>query len=267
LVVIDAASDALDSRLRGNARSTPHGFTSIEIMSVEQDAPAMGAARMPRPADRLLDMAERLAVLALFAVFVHRLLPPLSGLVLIERAHPELFWQAAGINAQVLLLVLAEALGVALIMLRRSSPSLSQHTLDWALALAAVSLPLLFVRPAAVAAPVAAFIATGLMLIGLAVQISAKLTLWRSFGVVPANRGVKTRGPYRLLRHPMYAGYTLTHIGFLLGFPSLANALLCVTVLALNVARITREEAMLGRDAGYRAYAARVRYRLLPGVF
>lgn len=65
----------------------------------------------------------------------------------------------------------------------------------------------------------------------------------------------------------MYAGYTLTHIGFLLGFPSLANALLCATVLALNVARIMREEAMLERDARYRAYALHVRYRLLPGLF
>ncbi len=239
-------------------------------MRLGQTAASVQAARgLPAPVagDRLPDIAERLAVLALFAVFVHRLLPPLSSLLLIEHAHPELLWQAAGINAQVVLLVFAEALGVALIVLRRSSPSLSQHTLDWALALAAVSLPLLFARPAAVATPIAAFVATGLMLIGLAVQICAKLALWRSFGVVPANRGVKTRGPYRLLRHPMYAGYTLTHIGFLLGFPSLANALLCATVLVLNVARIMREEAMLERDARYRAYALHVRYRLLPGLF
>lgn len=174
-------------------------------MRLGQTAASIQAARgLPAPVvgDRLPDIAERLAVLALFAVFVHRLLPPLSSLLLIEHAHPELLWQAAGINAQVVLLVFAEALGVALIVLRRSSPSLSQHTLDWALALAAVSLPLLFARPAAVATPIAVFIATGLMLIGLAVQISAKLALWRSFGVVPANRGVKTRGPYRLLGIP-----------------------------------------------------------------
>jgi protein-S-isoprenylcysteine O-methyltransferase Ste14 len=65
----------------------------------------------------------------------------------------------------------------------------------------------------------------------------------------------------------MYAGYRLTHIGFLLGFPSLANTLLYAAALALNVARILREEAILARDGGYRAYAERVGYRLLPGVF
>jgi protein-S-isoprenylcysteine O-methyltransferase Ste14 len=219
------------------------------------------------PAGLALDLAERAAVLALFALFVHRLLPQLTGLVLIERVHPELLWQAADINAQVVLLVIAEGLGVALILARRRSPTLSAHPLDWGLAFGAVSLPLLFTTPAPAATLVPALFTTGLMLLGLLVQIFAKLALWRSFGVVPANRGVKTRGPYRLLRHPMYAGYTLTHIGFLVGFPSLGNTLLYSVVLALNVARILREEAILTHDAGYRAYAARVRFRLLPGLF
>jgi protein-S-isoprenylcysteine O-methyltransferase Ste14 len=105
------------------------------------------------------------------------------------------------------------------------------------------------------------------MLAGLAMQIAGKLALWRSFGLVPANRGVRTRGPYRFLRHPIYAGYTLIHIGFLLGFPSLPNALLYATLFAVEVVRLLREEAVLNRDPDYRAYAARVRYRLLPGVF
>ena len=38
-------------------------------------------------------------------------------------------------------------------------------------------------------------------------------------------------------------------------------------LLAVEVARLLREEAMLKRDPDYRAYAARVRYRLLPGLF
>ncbi len=213
------------------------------------------------------DLAERLAVVTLFAVFVHRLLPQIANLVLIERAYPELIWQAAGINAQVPLLVIAEGLGVALILIRRRADTLSPHALDWALSFGAVTLPLLLTLRAQPGTLVPAFIATALMLSGLLIQISAKLALWRSFGVVPANHGVKTRGPYRLLRHPMYAGYTLTHIGFLLGFPSISNALLYASVLGLNIARIVREEAILKHDAGYRAYMERVRYRLLPGLF
>jgi protein-S-isoprenylcysteine O-methyltransferase Ste14 len=65
----------------------------------------------------------------------------------------------------------------------------------------------------------------------------------------------------------MYAGYTLTHIGFLLGFPSLQNSLLYFTVFLIEIARLVREELILNQDPLYREYASRVRYRLLPGVF
>ena len=65
----------------------------------------------------------------------------------------------------------------------------------------------------------------------------------------------------------MYAGYTLTHIGFLLGFPSLQNFFLYLTTFLIEVARLTREELVLNKDPHYRRYAAGVRYRLFPGVF
>jgi protein-S-isoprenylcysteine O-methyltransferase Ste14 len=105
------------------------------------------------------------------------------------------------------------------------------------------------------------------MVTGLTFQTAAKAALWRSFGLVPANRGIRTKGPYRLVRHPMYTGYTVTHIGFLLGFPSLQNSLLYFATFLIEVIRLFREEAILKQDPLYRAYAARVRYRLLPGVF
>jgi protein-S-isoprenylcysteine O-methyltransferase Ste14 len=106
-----------------------------------------------------------------------------------------------------------------------------------------------------------------LMLTGLTVQIWAKTALWRSFGVVPAIHRVKTGGPYGLIRHPMYTGYTLTHVGFIVGSPSLWNALLYTVTFAIQVARLLREEHFLTREPVYRDYAARVRYRLLPGLF
>ena len=98
-------------------------------------------------------------------------------------------------------------------------------------------------------------------------QLSAKLTLRRSFGVVAANRGVKASGPYRLVRHPMYAGYALTHVGFLLAGPTLWNLAIYGATLAIAVRRIIAEERVLRRDSAYRALADRVRYRLLPFVF
>jgi protein-S-isoprenylcysteine O-methyltransferase Ste14 len=105
------------------------------------------------------------------------------------------------------------------------------------------------------------------MLVGLYVQISAKVILGRSFGLIPANRGIKVAGPYRIVRHPMYAGYTTLHMGFLLGFPSFWNILLYSTELVIQLARLLREELLLNEDQNYRAYAARVRYRVIPLIF
>ena len=105
------------------------------------------------------------------------------------------------------------------------------------------------------------------MLLGLYVQISAKVILGRSFGLIAANRGIKVAGPYRIVRHPIYAGYIITHVGFLLGFPSLWNLGLYSTQLLVQVARLLREEHLLKQDLSYRAYAANVRYRLFPMIF
>ena len=214
----------------------------------------------------VLDLTERAIILILFLYFAHKMLPRLAGLVATEIAHPELLWLAASANLGAALLVISELLGVFLILTRRSAVNVSTRPLDWALSLIAVNLPLL-VTPASASTFIPSQIPTALMFAGMIIQISAKAILRRSFGVVPANRGIKTKGPYRLVRHPMYAGYTLTHIGFLLGFPSLQNSLLYLTALLIDIMRLMREELVLNQDTLYRQYAARVSYRLLPHVF
>jgi protein-S-isoprenylcysteine O-methyltransferase Ste14 len=214
----------------------------------------------------VLDVIERAVVLILFLYFASRMLRPLAVLITAEIAHPELLWLAASKNLDAALLVVSESLGVVLILTRRFAKAVSTHPLDWTLSLIAVNAPLLAV-PAAASTFTPPQIPIALMFAGMMLQISAKAALWRSYGLIPANRGVKTRGPYRFVRHPMYAGYTLIHIGFLLGFPSLQNFLLYLTTLLIEVARLLREELILNKDPLYREYATCVRYRLLPGVF
>ena len=75
------------------------------------------------------------------------------------------------------------------------------------------------------------------------------------------------RGMYRLVRHPMYAGYILSHIGFLIARPAWLNAGLYGLELILQVLRIQAEERVLRADPSYRSFAEQVRYRLLPGVY
>lgn len=69
------------------------------------------------------------------------------------------------------------------------------------------------------------------------------------------------------MRHPIYLGYLITHIGFLSANFSVQNLLVYASVYVAQIYRIYQEEKFLMRDEAYREYAARVRYRLIYGVF
>jgi len=108
----------------------------------------------------------------------------------------------------------------------------------------------------------------GLQLASMAWQFTAKVFLGRSFGLLPAQRGIVTAGPYRIVRHPIYFGYLIGHIGFLLANFTWRNAAVLTLLYVAQVIRIRREEAILAAtDAGYRAYQQRVRWHLLPLVY
>ena len=143
---------------------------------------------------------------------------------------------------------------------------LSVNPFDRLLAFAGASAPML-VETASHGSVVPQELCSLLILSGLLIQISAKLILWRSFGIVPAVREVKVAGPYRFVRHPMYAGYTVAHIGFLLAFPSLWNLTVYGGALMVQIGAVLREEQILLTAPSYRQFARQVRYRLLPGVF
>jgi len=97
--------------------------------------------------------------------------------------------------------------------------------------------------------------------------IAGKLGLGRSFGIVAANRGIVIRGPYNFVRHPIYAGHVLTHVGFILANPQPVNIALVICSDVALVFRALHEERVLGRDSHYREYCGRVNWHLVPGVF
>ena len=164
------------------------------------------------------------------------------------------------------LMVLSEGLGVFFIMTRKPATMVTDNPSDWTVAFFATAGPLL-VHPAGFAPIAPAWLGVSLLLLGLIVQISAKLSLRRSFGIVPANRGVKMGGPYRYVRHPMYLGYLGVHIGFLLVTPSLWNLTVYGVSVFCQVVRILAEERLLNADPQYQTFRSAVRWRLVPGVF
>jgi len=111
--------------------------------------------------------------------------------------------------------------------------------------------------------------AGGLVLVSLAacLSLASLLTLGRWFGVRPALRGLATAGPYRLVRHPMYLAYLIADIGYNLQEWNSGTALLVMAGWISLLYRIRAEERVLSGHAEWPGYAARVRYRLLPGLW
>lgn len=106
-----------------------------------------------------------------------------------------------------------------------------------------------------------------LVMLGACLSFASLLGLGRWFGVWPALRGLETRGPYRLVRHPMYLGYVLADMGYNLYEYNFGTVLMVIAGWASLFYRIRAEERTLSQDAGWPGYAALVRYRLLPGLW
>jgi protein-S-isoprenylcysteine O-methyltransferase Ste14 len=98
-------------------------------------------------------------------------------------------------------------------------------------------------------------------------SLASLLSLGSRFGVFPALRGLVTRGPYRLVRHPMYLAYMIADTGYNLQEWNFGTVLMVMAGWTSLILRIHAEERILSEDSGWPAYSASVRYRLLPGLW
>ena len=193
----------------------------------------------------LIRLAERMALILMSGYVVWQWLPQFGS-------HP-----------QVILVLASELVAVFFLLIqRKGSWSTSAYTTLIAFGGTAASL---CVMPGGTAlAP--DYITAPLITLGTAIALAAKLSLRRSFGLVPANRGVKVSGAYRFVRHPMYSGYVLNHIGIMLLAFSAWNVAVYMTCWALLYLRVIEEERFLMGDQQYVDYAKTVRSRLIPGL-
>ena len=165
-----------------------------------------------------------------------------------------------------LLLLTGEALVVVLTVVRRRATLVDRSMAAAVMTAVSVGGPPL-VRAGegvAVAPDVVTAMISG---VGLTLVVVGKIALGRSFGLVPANRGVVVWGPYNVVRHPIYTGYLITHVGFLMANPNIWNAAVMVIADTALVLRALMEERVLSADVAYQGYCQRVGWHLVPGVF
>ncbi len=175
------------------------------------------------------------------------------------------FWFSTGSLVSIGL-VASNTLLVTFFLVRRTPTILSESIRNWFVALMAQILPLLL-RPTESASWLRATVSSAGQVLGLAIMIASLVALNRSIGIVAANRGIKTRGLYAFIRHPLYAGEITFFFSFLVAHWTTINAALVVLLIMSQVVRSVQEEELLLRDEAYQSYRARVRYRMIPGVF
>jgi len=75
-------------------------------------------------------------------------------------------------------------------------------------------------------------------------------------------------GPYRIVRHPGYAGNIPPLLGIALALGSVWTLIPAALALTITLIRTVLEDETLQEELpGYRDYARRVRYRLIPGIY
>jgi protein-S-isoprenylcysteine O-methyltransferase Ste14 len=220
----------------------------FETPSVPRPVPAGDAA--PGQSLGLGDIVARVVIVALFTFMAVRL-----GSDFLHSG------RTTG-----LLLLASEGLVVILTVFRRPAGAVDRSLRARILMVVSLMGPVL-VTPSSIPALLPEFSTVAVSACGLLVVIIGKLSLGRSFGLMPANRGVVSTGLYRVVRHPIYMGYLVTHAAFCAANPTLANVMILVAADIALLIRAVCEEQTLAKDAAYRDYQQLVRWRVLPGVF
>jgi protein-S-isoprenylcysteine O-methyltransferase Ste14 len=152
----------------------------------------------------------------------------------------------------------------------RRGPAIATHRsiTGWAVAVIATMapfpLPFLYGSPPGTARQAAADL---LLLAGTTCSVWALGFLGRNLSVIAQARAVTDRGPYRLVRHPLYTGEMLAAMGLALAAGTLAAFAVWLILCAMQAYRAWREEEILLQALpAYRQYRERTP-ALVPGLF
>ena len=174
------------------------------------------------------------------------------------------FYETHAISA--FLYLIYELMIVLLLVVRNLPKEISFSPYDWFVAIAG-TLGSTLLRPTENSLlPDMDFLII-LQLAGLIISAIGLASLSKSYGTVAANRGIRTSGIYRFIRHRLYAGYFLTLTAFVLQNATLYNLIVVAMVFVFKLLRIFAEERLLLQDPEYQAYANKTKARIIPYIW
>jgi protein-S-isoprenylcysteine O-methyltransferase Ste14 len=235
-----------------------------ESLTTDEAGGALAAFRASRTYDRLM----RLPIL-LYNGYI--LVGEIKGLAAWIADQPVPFAitpASATVLASRVALILFLALLMGFHLVRRRPVAKARGLLPRLVALLGATLTLAMVlldrTPGSIAINIAS---AALILIGNYVSIVAVMSLGRSLSIMPEARRLVMSGPYRFVRHPLYAAEEIAILGVWLQFMSWPATAILVGHFIIQLWRLGFEEAVLRESfAEYDAYA-RQTARLIPGIY
>ena len=207
-------------------------------------------------------MRSRVLVVAVFLLFTAATLAEAGRIGAHAVREPTLHaWLVAGYWALKLAVVAAFTYFIAI---REPARRPSRDPRAFAVCTAAIVSAVALSPPAETTPPGQLVAGEALALAGVVWVLVSVLALGRCFGVLPEARGLVTRGPYSVVRHPVYLGELAACAGLMIAALSPFNVA-CFSVLCVaQRVRMGMEEHALGREfPEYRAYAVRTP-RVIP---
>lgn len=106
-----------------------------------------------------------------------------------------------------------------------------------------------------------------IMISGMTFSIYALFILGKNFSIIPQARGLVQRGPYRIVRHPLYAGELVALLGIVVARFTLLTVILFLLIAACQIYRAEQEESLLASQfPEYESYRLKTS-RFIPGIF
>jgi len=170
----------------------------------------------------------------------------------------------SGFKLSVLLILLFNSSIIILAFIRHEPQTVTRSVFDYIIAFCGTLSPLLFIGLPEVNDNT---IFLSLQVIGISFAFAGLLSLNRSFGLVPADRGIVTTGMYKFVRHPLYTGYTMICFGFLLQNFSFRNLAAFMVFIIFESLRLLIEEQFLSQNSEYKDYMGKVRWRVIPYIW